>query len=248
MLKRTFFLLLGVFLIGCSNGRKVEGVDVATVYTDTTYQELLAASARGDVQLIETLLLEQKLDPNKVGKNGITPLIWAIKAENYNSIEALLKLGANPNQKRAGYSGAAVTFLSRVNQPKLLELVLKNGGNPNSVDGAKSALTLAFFLRYKKNAELLLKYGAVFSYVTEEGNKRNVVFDCYAVGNFECILYLLELGAEHTVETSVFSGNILPLLLKTEGRLIKESKQYHTIQEIKQLIENRQRKSKNTYH
>jgi uncharacterized protein len=105
-------------------------------------------------------LIAAGANANAVGKDGMTPLLWAFPEGKLERFECLLKHGADPNvvfqsdfntknrpfhrtpqgksifKDRGCHVGQSVTLLSaRSPLIEYLKLVLEHGGNPNQLDG-----------------------------------------------------------------------------------------------------------------
>src|SRR2546428_3252830 len=98
-----------LLLLSCMPGCDGGGGNVrygSTSYNDTdvfgdgtSALALAKAAGRGDVKEINRLIAEG-VSVNAVGKQGITPLWWALWTKNYEGFSALLDKGANPNAQR----------------------------------------------------------------------------------------------------------------------------------------------------
>lgn len=145
-------------LSGCSASsmQKQSGVDY---FSEEAVRELVLAAERGDVDKIDYLINQQGIDANSTGVGGTTPLAWALSSQNYQGAEALLKLGADPNQQfEKGYT--PMWFAAGGENSALLELLLQYDGNPDQWKGTSNLLMLAVRHERMDNYELLLEYGA----------------------------------------------------------------------------------------
>ncbi len=89
-------------------------------------------------------------NPNGVGRDGGTPLFWALSCKNLRGMEALLRSGADPNYHLPGGPTAfsPVFAAAGLEDPAILALLLRYRGDPNSTGdgGATLALERAFSL------------------------------------------------------------------------------------------------------
>lgn len=135
--------------------------NVVDVFGSTPALPLVRAAVRGDTSEVKRLVATG-VNPNTVGQHDITPLWWAAWAENLDGFKALLEAGANPNfQRHEGFS--LMILVTRMNDPRFLELALKHGGDPNFRD-AKPSKTPIFEAVMSSDAgrqrQLLLQAGA----------------------------------------------------------------------------------------
>ena len=121
-----------------------KGADVKAVDKDGV-GALWLACARGDSQIVEELLL-RGADPNeKHLRLTETALMWASKLNRPASVQALLKAGADVNQRSAirvpAQSGqqevgltSALLWAAPRNDPETVKLLLNAHADPNAVD------------------------------------------------------------------------------------------------------------------
>ncbi len=110
------------------------------IYKDTPVWELALAVKNQKTDVIEKIA---KDNPDLLNyqepKYGATLLLWAIGMEKYNSAEALLKCGANPDIASTTegetplYIAAGFSWIDNdaKNDPKYVKLLLRYGANPN---------------------------------------------------------------------------------------------------------------------
>jgi ankyrin repeat protein len=111
--------------------------------------KLARAACTGDVPGVEAAI-RAGADPNGVGFEGTTPLIWALNCENLSGMEALLKAGADPNVRFGNTTPICLAAQMENSEP--LKLLLKHGGDADAYNQKSpwSALSLAFSLGMKK--------------------------------------------------------------------------------------------------
>ncbi|KAJ1606438.1 ankyrin repeat-containing protein [Cryptosporidium canis] len=136
---------------------------------------------------ISLYLIEHGADPNKVGPNGITPLINAIQRSNFPLVALLLLSGANIDcSDNRDLSPLFHSVISR--NLKMAHFLLLCGSNPNIPD--RKGLTPFYYLlkdgmsaNTEEFLELFLDYGAsitdltldgkdAISFMIESGNKK----------------------------------------------------------------------------
>ena len=164
---RTSFLALLLFGTSCSGAT----MDTSKAFPDDTRAaELAAAAAQGDGGRVDTLV-RQGADPNAAGDKGVTPLQFALLAQNRDGMRALLDAGADPN--RPGLGGASAMHMAAVaDDPVYLRLLLEHGGDPNARHGQTGATPLAGAAGPRTDAQfrMLLEAGADPDLADRSGN------------------------------------------------------------------------------
>ena len=88
------------------------------------------AAMRGDKAAVRALI-EKKSDVNAAQVDGTTALHWAVRADDLELTEMLLKAGAQPSA--ANQSGATPMLLSAMNgNAAILERLIQAGADPNA--------------------------------------------------------------------------------------------------------------------
>jgi uncharacterized protein len=140
-----------------------DGYTAEQNFADPEVAALTLGACAGDKIEIANAL-RRKADPNAKGRNGDTPLFWALDCGDLDGLEVLLKAGADPNYKLPGKAYTpptgwgdplplrtrrySVTYAAALkNDLAALKLILRYGGDPNSFEDderRKTALTCAF--------------------------------------------------------------------------------------------------------
>ena len=106
--------------------RQLLQIDVDDIFSNPQTKKLSLAAEQGDISRIQELL-ENGVIVNASGINGITPLLWALGKENFDSFVFLLKSGADPNKK--GINLVSAVYLASLHQDsQFLEAAIVNGG------------------------------------------------------------------------------------------------------------------------
>ena len=167
-------VLLLSLLLACSNG-DYRITDVG-IYEGTPAWELAKAAKSQDVKKIAKIAEKSPgvlnyQDP----KYKITLLYWAVGMEKYDSAEALLKAGADPNiitpHGTALYLAAGYSFID--NQAKkdatFVRLLLEHGANPNIAgDNCETPLMESIGCGIEKT-KALVEAGADVNYRSAKG-------------------------------------------------------------------------------
>lgn len=180
---------------GCTE-HKVGGRTSVEAFADASVAKLADAACEGDAASVKQAI-ESGVDPNAVGFEGVTPLIWALNCGNPTGLEALLLAGANPNQAaKRGYS--AVYLAATMADPVLLKALLNNKGNPNAHNESdtKSALDEALSLGINtgawNNYYALIDAGADIN--RENSIGWTIADQAAALGRFDKVFELLDRG------------------------------------------------------
>ena len=183
---------------------------VGKIFTDHRVAAVVAAACTGNVGTVESQIRDG-VDPNSRGAEGTTPLMWVILCENADGVDALLKLGANPNYHSPRLPGnmmhggdipptggdSPVFLAADTNNPAVLNAVLRHGGDPNDeeVGSNRTALCRAFErgARYGHwaNYYALLRAGAD---INREYGHKTIANCAIDAGRFDKVAELLNDG------------------------------------------------------
>lgn len=183
---------------------KVVGETADGYFGASAEAQLARAAAEGRVDEVRRLV-KAGARVNAVGKQNMTPLVWALTARNPVGMRALLELGADPNQRVGPERQLHPVWLAAgQDQPDQLKVLLEFKGDPNArhndrdyvpprrtLDAGPAALT---------NVQLLVKAGADINVANELGSP--FVLAAASLAQYDIVLFALENG---------FSRN-LPLL------------------------------------
>jgi hypothetical protein len=186
-----FFLLLN-----CMTACKASEIDES--FTDIKVRELASAAADGNVKQIDNLIASG-VQINARGKDGVTPLMWALYHLNKDGYKALLEKHADPNlQENDGDS--VMEWAAQLKDSSYLQLALEHGGNPNLVDSHSAYDRFPIFSAIQlapdtnENVALLVKAGADLNVVSPTGTPLTAA----ATRNqYEIVFLLLQAGADY---------------------------------------------------
>lgn len=163
-------VLLSLVLLGASCRGASMDTSLEAFPDDTRSAELAAAAADGDAVRVRELV-RQGADPNASGDRGVTPLQFALLAQNRDGMQALLDAGADPNLP--GLGGATVVHTAAIaDDPDYLRLLLDNGADPDARHGETRATPLAAATGPRTDAQfrMLLDAGADPDLADRTGN------------------------------------------------------------------------------
>jgi ankyrin repeat protein len=122
-----------LYLFACDVIASAQTSMNASDYFTSGDQILFAkAAAKGDIASIESSL-RKGMDVNVRGKEGMTPLLFALANQNLPGFECLLRHGANPNLQDEG-GDSVISFAAIARDSAFLNLAIKTGGDPNIVN------------------------------------------------------------------------------------------------------------------
>lgn len=153
-------VLLSLVLLGASCRGASMDTSLEAFPDDTRSAELAAAAADGDAARVRELV-RQGADPNAHGDRGVTPLQFALLAQNADGMRALLDAGADPDQPGLG-GATAVHTAAIADDPRYLRLLLEAGADPDARHGETGATPLADAAGPRTDAQfrMLLEAGA----------------------------------------------------------------------------------------
>lgn len=189
-------LLTGCLQVGTAMSNKQFP---AEQYFDEPMVSFLNAVKRQDRQRAQSIL-DQGLDLNINGREGITPLMWVIMQWDLQATELMLQLGADPNfpVKYSDRLGVSYTqplmFVAGGNSTPLLKLLLQYGADPNSTNTTNQRPLFKTISQDNwEQFEILLASGADMDAVDNSG--RNSALYAVYVSGYDFSLNLLQRGA-----------------------------------------------------
>jgi len=189
---RLFSVLSCLLISGCHYG-------MASDYFDRDMTQLLNTIVKQD-RVRARELLNQGLDLNIHGQEGITPLIWLVMKKDKSAIRLALELGADPNFS-AGDGDSLLAMVAGGNDDELLVLLLDNGADPNSVNrhGAPAVFGAIAYHKFEQ-IRILMRYGVDI----DKTDKSSLTPASYATtfNFYDIVHFFLEQGADHTIRDS----------------------------------------------
>ncbi|KAJ9655522.1 hypothetical protein H2198_005613 [Neophaeococcomyces mojaviensis] len=166
------------------------------------------------------LLLISGADPNRVNKDGLTPLFVAFEMSVLDIASVLLKYGADPNMP-AGPNNESPVSLSVVGgNIEFLEMYIKHGGDVNALllDGDTSFIKAMTRTSSAELVELMLKSGADPNRKTKSG--KSPLLEALMARRLDIVTLLLDHGAnpnlagpKHPLWPATHEPALLQLLL-----------------------------------
>src|SRR5215468_5586422 len=113
----------------CAGGRWLFCLALGSLaLSDAGASALSDAAAHGDAAGVEKLIKSSAGDVNRPGQDGMTPLLWAVQANDVEMTRMLLAAGADANL--ANRYGIAPLWVAATNRnPALVALLLQRGAD-----------------------------------------------------------------------------------------------------------------------
>jgi uncharacterized protein len=227
-------MIMVIGLLGFTTGGCTMGKYSPEKFFDGPELEIARSIHDGNVSAIGKLAGSANL--NKVGREGMTLLFYAISEEQYDAVRELVEAGANPYSEIAGF-GSPMSVAVEQESPRMLEALLAGGANPNGNFTADTPLLfkavmqqdVAFtkaFIKAKVNADL------------KDSLKETAIFTATRVGSFDSALALIEYGAS-TDLTETNGVSYAWTVHKAVDRFPADSDQGKKIRKIKAILEQR---------
>ena len=118
-----------------------------------------AATAGGQHSDLVEMLLAHKADVNAADTPGLTPLHYAVLANNRDVVKSLLTHGANANAKDSKYGNTPLIVAVGKGYKETAELLLALGADVNAADNMGTPLAWAMHTDHPEIAEMLRKHG-----------------------------------------------------------------------------------------
>lgn len=199
--KFTSLLSVAVLLLGCAMQSKAFGSSGPSKYfTDDLTLQVAEAAAQGDAQKIQALK-NKGANIDATGKDGVTPLLWALSQGNKKGVETLLSLGADPNHQTED-GDSVMSLASEMTDPDFLKLAIKYKGNPNLAlanGPPRSPLMAAIGPGGLDNVKTLLQAGANINYQDPVTGDTPLI-QAADLNQFDIVYYLLEQGADYKLK------------------------------------------------
>ena len=176
------------------------------------------AIRQNDTTALAQLLQQQRVDPNYVGKDGMTFLLWAYEHQLPDCLAVLVRQGADINRtmhlknSKTGYIYTThLTNIAALGPSEVMLIaLLKLGADPNlEKDGEPAIVNTVYANRYDR-MRLLVSYGADVNKPYQGSG--TVLMPVAGLNYFDQVVWLIEHGARFNEP-----GNELELALQESG-------------------------------
>jgi ankyrin repeat protein len=207
-----------------------------TLFSDPQVRALAKAAAAGNISKIDKLV-EQGVDVNARGKNGGTPLFWALKHENIKGFSKRLILGADPNVLY-NTTGSMIHRAMKVEDDRFIEMGLRHGGDPNQIGGVLENTPVFNIKGQAGKLAILLKYNADINArsqykVTRSGKPmgETPLISAASHMDFDSVILLLNAGADYSLKDN-YGVSFFDQLDIAKKQLIPNSKTAKKLQTV----------------
>ena len=180
-------LILSIFIYACRRKPMFN----AEEYFDGPARELAVAIQQN--QLDKARSLVGQVDLNRVYRQNMTFIFWAIVNQAKPGLAFLLQAGADPN-KPDPEGATPVAYVARASDQDYLKILLEHKADPNSRNGQSPAIKEAVLGDQWKNVLYLLDHGADINAV--DNNRVNLIMTCAGLESFDEVAYLMDRGAD----------------------------------------------------
>ncbi len=229
-------LLAMLLVTGCAPEERPSafgGLPPSHFFSDAQTVDLCVAILERDTEEVMRLLANGA-EADKVGKEGMTPLMWSLGLKNKVAFDELLRRGADPSV--VAKRGITVFRLAAaMEDTSYLQSILANGGDPDSVSETtgKSILFGAIGKGRLQNAKMLVEAGADVN-STDDASWSPLLWSA-ALNQYHISHYLLEKGADPEYETE--DGlDIAYLLRNSQENMDPKSDLYAWLQRVTELL------------
>ncbi|XOZ32426.1 ankyrin repeat domain-containing protein [Halomonadaceae bacterium KBTZ08] len=197
VLSSVFMSLLSV--VGVSGGVMSKGNDPSVYFNDPHVVELCKAAISGKINKIRKLV-DDGVDVNARGKEGMTPLLFSLAGTDKKGLRELMENGADPNLKTDNLE-SYMRLAARAQDSEFLKMGLEHGGDPNLRGPQQRTLLFEAAMENNKEVEkqlqLLIEHGAEINALSDpRGINENAAMAAARINQYEPAIYLLRKGVD----------------------------------------------------
>lgn len=211
-------LLLFIWLVAYSQGRRMEEIDYTEDFSRLKEKQLIRAIMDGDIATIR-LLAAEGVNLHAVGAYENTPLRTALKGGQKKAVKALLELGVNPNFRTPEGVAAAEVAVTFQRDPEFLKMLLDHGLDPNLKSEDVPLIFFALSEGKWRHYDMLMAKGADIN--SRNGDGSSLLLDLVMQMEYDRAKDLLLKGADFRV-VSMTGLNVLDQLVDYQRRLCNE--------------------------
>jgi hypothetical protein len=217
----VFLILVGIVNISCWPV-KLADKPAGHYFEDLKQLELILAIENEEQDKIAEFA-KSGMSFDFQGRENITPLLWAMHGQKWNSVRYLLDYGASPNY--ISYDDeSTMVWAARARNSRGLKLLLKYGGNPDTINKKKkSILYLTIENRLWKNMNALIMAKANLDLGVDHALPMQKLA---LYGKYDIVLRFLKLGASYK-KKDVFEHSLPHTLTAFAGNSMSEYREVH---------------------
>ena len=197
--------------------------------------ELARAINRSDAEAIRRLAPHVEI--NRVHRQGMTLLFYALTTKQHAAVTELIKAGANPTQVDKEL-GSPLDLAVQAKESKSLASILEAGVSPNATNSWGTPLLFtAACLDSEENLKLLVARKADLD-ATDKNLGRTAVYEAVSKRCYDQAAYLIEHGAK--VDVTLVDGMTLSYAIQWRLERNKpETAGFEKLGKLKRLLEER---------
>ena len=195
-------------------------------YFDPPVVDLVRAALRHDAAMVKA----SSADPNTVGREKMTPLIYAVLSQDLEAIKGLLHAGADANQL-VPQTGTAAGIAAKLEDTTALTTLLDNGVSAQSLEGSNPLSWSAARADNRVALEILFRHGLSID-ARNESRGETVLIDALSVNDADLANWLVDHGANVRVVDVFFisAASFVQRALSGTGGSGPKSAQYQALQ------------------
>ncbi len=187
---------------------QLSAVENPAHYFDPPTLDLVQAALRHQAAAVQA----SRANPNTVGRESMTPLIYAVLRQNQEAIKLLLKAGADPVRLVPG-TGSATTIAAKLIDTRALVTLLDNGADVHALVGGDPLSFDAGTVEHRAALEIILAHGLSLDARNTRGE--TLLIDALRANDADMAHWLVDRGADvHVMDRLFFSAaNYLQVFL-----------------------------------
>jgi ankyrin repeat protein len=204
---RPHILLLSLAFLAVSSSFKaadaterLRRMRASDFFSQKEVAALAEAASNGDRNAL-TRLVQEGVDVNTQGMDGMSPLLWALLKRSKSGFAFLLGEGADPNL--LAKEGTSVMWFAAMHEdPGFLRLALEHKGNPNLVNPvrAKTPIYESIMNLREKNVALLIEWKANLNFRDKTGSTPMML--AANLNRFDYVHAMLMAGADPSIKNN----------------------------------------------
>ncbi len=178
---------------------QLSAVENPAHYFDPPTLDLVQAALRHHTADVQA----SRADPNTIGRERMTPLIYAVLKQNQEAIKLLLKAGADP-VRLVPSVGSATSIAAKLIDTRALVTLLDNGADVHALVGGEPLSFSAHDVENRAALEIILAHGLSLDARNTRGE--TLLIDVLSVNDTDMAHWLVDRGADVHVMDRLFNS------------------------------------------